>query len=469
MNHKSSRSALRLVIVGGGFTGAVLAIHVTRRATRPLDIVILEPGDELGRGVAYGTTDLSHRMNVPIERMDIGGNEAGTVTSWFKENGLLPDPDSDDGSGRHYVQRFSFGTYINEMLHRTVSETGGRVSLRHIPTTAIAVRPKDGIWQVTCGIGEVVGEVVTADRVALCFGHAVPAQPCPLGPGVATSKRFVSNPWARQALAGIARDASVLIVGTGLTMADVVTSLAAAGHQAPITAVSRRGLLPKPHGLFMSDIDVIGESPPKTALELLRLIRRHVKALDPDFGWHPVIDSFRLVLHDVWNGLSAAEQVRIVRRLLPFWEIHRFRIAPQINTALSLARAEGHLKIERAAIVGLSLDANGRLRATFRESGAQVRERSFDAVVLCTGPERNVAANPLVASLLTAGTVQLDALGLGIAVDRKSRIVDAQGKVQAGLYAFGPMTRGSFGEMNGAPEIARHIEEVVGGVLELTV
>lgn len=461
MNSTTSRAALRLVIVGGGFTGAVLAIHATRTASGPLDIVILEPSSELGRGVAYGTTDHSHRMNVPIERMDIGRNEAGTITSWFKTKGFLPDPESDDGSGRNYVQRFAFGSYINDMLHRTVEETGGRVRLRHIPTFAIAIRPEDDVWRITCE----TEEIVIADRVALCFGHAVPAVPCRLGAGVATSERFLANPWAQHALAKIPRDASVLIVGTGLTMADVVTSLTAGGHRAPITAVSRRGLLPKPHGLFMSDIDVIGGNPPKTALELLRRIRRHVRALDPAFGWHPVIDSLRMVLHDVWNGLPPTERVRIVRRLLPFWEIHRFRIAPQIEAALTRAREAGKLKIERAAIVGLSLDEDRRIRAALRASGARKQERVFDAVVLCTGPERDVSANPLVAALLASGTAQLDALSLGIAVDRASRVM-ANGTIQAGLYAFGPMTRGSFGEMTGAPEIARHIEDVVGGLLE---
>ena len=45
----------------------------------------------------------------------------------------------------------------------------------------------------------------------------------------------------------ISNDASVLIVGTGLSMADVVVSLARHGHEGRVTAISRRGIIPKSH------------------------------------------------------------------------------------------------------------------------------------------------------------------------------------------------------------------------------
>lgn len=42
-------------------------------------------------------------------------------------------------------------------------------------------------------------------------------------------------------------DASVLIVGTGLSMADVVVTLASNHHKGKVTAISRRGIIPKSH------------------------------------------------------------------------------------------------------------------------------------------------------------------------------------------------------------------------------
>ena len=452
---------MRLAIIGGGFTGAVVAIHAIRASVEPLDIVVLEPRAELGRGVAYGTVDRNHRINVPSDRMDIAKAESGAATAWFRARGVLPDPDSDDGTGRAYVPRAAYGDYIADLLARTVAAAGERVRLHHLRGVAEAVQPQDGGWTVFAA----TGERIAADRVALCFGHAVPTLPCTLGPGLVDCRRLVPDPWAPDALAAIGPRNSVLIVGTGLTMADVVTSLRAGGHAGPITAVSRRGLLPKAHGRFLTTLDVIGERQPTTALGLLRLVRRQIAAADPDLGWHPVIDSLRAVLHDVWNGLPPAERRRIVRRLLPFWEVHRFRIAPQIEAALAEARAGGRLLVRIAAVTRLSLANDESLEAELR-SGTGTEHHRFDAIVLCTGPERDVSRNPLVAAMLADGTVRFDDVGAGIAVDRCSRVLAPSGHPQPGLYAFGPMTRGSFGEMTGAPDIALHVETTIAGLLD---
>ncbi|MCP6122481.1 hypothetical protein NL373_28275, partial [Klebsiella pneumoniae] len=73
------------------------------------------------------------------------------------------------------------------------------------------------------------------------------------------------------------------------------------------------------------DLDVVGKHPPATALDLLRLVRRRIASVDPALSWHPVVDSLRTALPDLWSSLPAAEKWRVVRRLLPFWEVHRFR------------------------------------------------------------------------------------------------------------------------------------------------
>ncbi|MGU3666697.1 FAD/NAD(P)-binding protein [Methylobacterium sp. A49B] len=452
----SARDALHLVVVGGGFTGAALAIHAVRAANRPLDITVLEPRAELGRGIAYSTRDPNHRINVPSDRMDIAAAASGAASAWFRARGLLNGAGEDDS----YVPRATYGAYLADLVRRTCEAAGDRVRLRHRRTIATAVIPQDRGWRVETG----TGAAVAADRVALCFGHGLPAPPCPLGPGVAASRGFIPNPWADDALAALGPDASVLIVGTGLTMADAVTSLRANGHRGPITALSRRGLLPQAHGVFLTTLDVLGVRRPETALELLRHLRRQAAAVDPALGWQPVVDSFRKVLPDVWATLPPGEKRRLVRHLLPYWEVHRFRIAPQIAAGLARARAEGHLIVARAAVTGLRLSGDGRLAAELRRGG-RPEQRLFDAVVLCTGPQRDSARNPLVAGLFAAGTARRDAADLGLAVDRCSRVLDAAGARQPGLYAFGPMTRGSFGEMTGAADIAHHIEAVVGGLL----
>jgi uncharacterized NAD(P)/FAD-binding protein YdhS len=70
----------------------------------------------------------------------------------------------------------------------------------------------------------------------------------------------------------------------------------------------------------------------------------------------------------------------------------------------------------------------------------------------------------LWADLMNGGRAQIDEVGLGLKVDQLSRVVDSRGEPQANLLALGPITRGSFGEMTGVPDIVRQIERVTAAV-----
>ncbi|MBX6324950.1 MAG: FAD/NAD(P)-binding protein [Chthoniobacterales bacterium] len=48
-----------VAILGGGASGTLLAIHLLRAASSPLQIVLLERKEKLGRGWAYGTPSWS--------------------------------------------------------------------------------------------------------------------------------------------------------------------------------------------------------------------------------------------------------------------------------------------------------------------------------------------------------------------------------------------------------------------------
>ncbi len=63
--------AKSVVVVGGGFSGALFALKLHR--SRPdWRIVVIEPKKKLGRGIAYGACGPQHLLNVPVSRMEIG-------------------------------------------------------------------------------------------------------------------------------------------------------------------------------------------------------------------------------------------------------------------------------------------------------------------------------------------------------------------------------------------------------------
>ena len=98
----------------------------------------------------------------------------------------------------------------------------------------------------------------------------------------AASPFYIGDPWDARAVELIPQDAPVLIMGTGLTTADLLISLNRNGHRGPVTALSRRGLLPSIHQEARSYPSYIehhigeGAEPPTTA-GLMRLIREEVR------------------------------------------------------------------------------------------------------------------------------------------------------------------------------------------------
>jgi uncharacterized NAD(P)/FAD-binding protein YdhS len=58
----------RIVVIGGGFSGAFCAAELAEKSPVPVAIIVVEPRPVLGAGVAYSSTDPSHRINVPAIR-----------------------------------------------------------------------------------------------------------------------------------------------------------------------------------------------------------------------------------------------------------------------------------------------------------------------------------------------------------------------------------------------------------------
>ena len=233
----------------------------------------------------------------------------------------------------------------------------------------------------------------------------------------------------------------MLIVGSGLTMVDVVLSLDAQGHRGTIVALSRRGLIPRGHCAF--EPAPVESVPAASVSGLLRWLRKR----SAEVGWRAAVDSLRPHSAMLWQSLGTDGQRRFLRHARPWWDVHRHRIAPQVAQMLVDLIGAGRLQVLAGRVEGCS--PSGEVAIRKRLSGELVARR-FDHLFNCTGPLGSIAqsGDPLIRGLIASGHASPDPLGIGIAVDPRSR---AEGSKR--LWAVGPLTKGLFWEIVAVPDI----------------
>jgi uncharacterized NAD(P)/FAD-binding protein YdhS len=441
-----------VVIIGGGFSGATVALNLLQMlpggAAR---ITIIEPRGLLGGGVAYSSTDPAHRLNVPASRMLVLEDDPGAFEEWFKTSGALDDdPEALLEDGRIYPRRQVFGRYLDALLRQA---TAGVTGFNHLQARAqSAVMHGEG-FEITTDAAS-----VTADIVVLAVSHPPPGIPGQFR-AFASHPNFIADPWPDRALSGIDTNARVLVIGTALSTADVIASLQAQQHQGSILAISRRGLVSRLRKMIQSEpFGDFATQPCTTALALLQRVRDSVDQAEASgSSWGAVMDALRVQGLTVWSALPEEEKSRFLRHLRPFWDVHRYQLAPQLAAISEAQCAAGRLALRAARILGVREAGDQfEVELQFRD-GVRAWEK-FRAVINCTGPDhRNVTVtNPILASLTAAGLVQADRYGLGLQTDLSARAIDASGQPQPRLFVSGPLARAAFGELMGLPQVSHH-------------
>ncbi|GAN91724.1 hypothetical protein Gbfr_048_007 [Gluconobacter frateurii M-2] len=450
-----------VAIIGGGATGTMIAYHLLRK--RPdlgsRSVVIFEPRPRLGAGVAYGSEDPQHRINVPASRMSIDTERPEDFADWFKwHSHKTCDPEAFLPSGDIYPTRAEFGRYLFERITPfLVNET-----LQHIQDTVVSVQHTGEYWQIQTAHGA----IYTAAYVVIATSHPAPALPGPLK-GIAHDPRVISDPWAKDVFKTIDPRTRIAIIGTGLTMADVVATLAAQGHLGFITAVSRRGLRSRGHSHGPANLfGDFSTNPEQTALGLLRRIRKTLASAS-ERPWQDTLDAIRRQGKTIWTALPVAEQRRLVRHLRPFWDVHRFRIAPQVERALNLRSETGLLTVLAARVESAEAAPDG-LTLYLRERGGRSRTVHADILINTTGPDHaGILTKPgFLSRLAQDGFAQRDPVGLGLWTGKDhSALVD--GLPVSGLLVAGPLSRGTFGELMGFPEVTANSQSVASRLADI--
>jgi len=286
-------------------------------------------------------------------------------------------------------------------------------------------------------------ERFTASQVVLATGNSRPSN-LPIEnkafyeEEAGKPSRYIQNPWGVLDKLGdfIAKDDSVLVLGSRLTAMDVLLTLNHNGHKGMVHMISRHGLLPKsnPGEHLSSDYDIssiLGTlSLPSTAEEAARLSGQNGKGLILDSEvsdlfdriqdevekveaqgpgeWQAVIDSLRGVHNILWQSMSTSARREFLEERRDWWEIRRHRLAPGLLEIVKEMMDSGRLVHHASSLINMEFDeSKGCVRATIKPTGCSKAPEclNVDWVVNCTGPQLDTRSKGITLSIDMALTL----------------------------------------------------------------
>jgi uncharacterized NAD(P)/FAD-binding protein YdhS len=435
-----------IAVIGAGASGTLLASQYSRYAALGTRLALIGAGARPGRGVAYETPYQANVLNVHAGNMSAFPDDCLHFVRWLTSR--LPGADA-----ATFVPRRIYGDYLAEILEETLQDDGVQL----VEAMAICLNRHKDIWVVQLHDGT----IIEARTVVLAIGNAlIPADPLDMG-RIGTLYR--RSPWGDDALQGLSCNATVLLIGTGLTTVDVALSLRESGHAGQIHAVSRHGRLYHRHMQYKQQ--PLAELPdmfssPRSAL---RWTRSKIAALQSSGGdWRAVIDSLRPYVADIWQQWSFHQRASFLRHVRNYWDTHRHRMAPDVAAQLDKLLADGILTIHAGRLLSAELEgarACIAIRST-QSKGSVVLYA--ERVINCTGPGRNYLKTdiPLIAAMRDQGWLTPDCLGLGIETDMDGRLIGTDGIPVNNLFTLGPLRIPGLFESIAIPEIRVQADEL---------
>jgi uncharacterized NAD(P)/FAD-binding protein YdhS len=440
-----------VAIVGGGFSGTATAINLLRHpGTCPLRIHLIERGNEFCRGLAYARTAYPYLLNVPASRM------SATVADpeEFLRYARTWDPQV---QAEDFLPRALYGEYLQHLLQQAASRAPAGTALQ---------RMNAGVVDMSASASGASLELATgvrlyADAVVLALGSPLPKLPESIRCSV-TAPLLRSDPWNRGA-SQPPRRGPLLVIGTGLSMADIICEALSRDPGIEIHAISRHGLMPPSQTQFRPD--ALGNDGGRLAQaagstrRLVAVVRELAAAADSNGGdWREVVTFVRHQGSALWNGLELAERTRFLRHARAYWDIHRHRIPGCVHARLEALRVSGQLRIHAGRVSSLEAGELG-VRARWVERGSgQCRTLDAAEVVNCSGPDYDVTRlrEALWINLLAHGLVVPDPLRLGIRTGPGGALLRRDGSLSSRVFYVGPMLRADHWEATSVGELRLH-------------
>ncbi len=417
----------------------MVMVNLIHQAAYPIHVTLIEKSTALAKGIAYGTTDPCHLLNIRAIRMGAFAENPEHFYQWVSQRALAVHPDS-------YLPRMLYGAYLEELLQTSLdlaAQKGIKASIVH----AEAVQIEATAAALSIKLNE--GGTLQADAAILALGVPQNKEYCTF-PGPIPN--YIPSIWdAQPAHLPFSNETTVVMIGSGLTMVDAYTSLLTRGFQGKAVAISRLGKLPAVHNKhpvhYLNFLDPL--HPPATALQLLKAFRHQLRLSSAQgIDWRGVVDELREIIGPIWQQFSWKEREKGIRHLLSMWNRFRHRMPEHYWNHIQKEQAEGRFHLVRGKVLTVNPPS-----VEYRPAGSNhSKVITADYIINCSGPDMNIHNHKtnLMQNLIKERLVFSDPLKAGILADIDGML---QGNGQGRLFALGQLLFGERLETTAVPDL----------------
>ncbi len=451
----------RIGIIGGGFSGIMLAVQLLNsEALRPCSLHLIE-ASQIGGGVAYSTNVDAHILNIPAANMSAFPDDPLHFVRWAerKVEGGLPIT---------FHRRAVYREYLQELLVQSERQNFSKCTLHRMGQRVTAIVPSGEGYRLLFARHV----PIFFDQVVLAMGHYPPA---PLPQLTSPSRNYVHDIWKDPWVEEIGKNDAVFILGTGLSMVDIVRQLQAMGHQGQIHALSRHGfVLQNRKSLLevncvafadqMLNEAIADESPiflpqsyqffkelPREVSSILRMAREEIAEV-AKVGVHENCVISGILQHvgqriDEWPMEIQQRFLRHLGRRARSW---LYGYPQESADVVERLRETQQLQCHKGM-----LDSVRPVGDTIVVQIRDQRELRVRWVFNCTGPAQRLQdiADPLIQQLHRDGLIRPDAWG---------NLLEASsgGAVRPGMWCVGPVKKDPYTRNNTVPQLRRAVKKL---------
>lgn len=414
----------RLVIVGGGATGACVAINASKFLDRKVQIVIVEPQETLGLGKAYHTKDEENLLNVPAGNMGLYQDDPSHFENWLSLKGY----NVKEFQYYPFVPRKIYGEYIQDCLKG--------IKCDHIRQRVAEVRAGTNSYLLKLDDQS----SIKADFLVVATGYGKDRNIFSTMLGNDSSPKFLHPSEAE--VFDFPHQSNILIVGSGLSAIDIWKRLRGR-NDLQLTMTSRHGLIPIPHSTS-TKLKYFPKLIGLTPLQILEISR--ALYLSGKYEWQQLADEIRFQSRGIWTCWSENEKKQFIRYIKPYWEVIRHRVPAAISSMLDADIVSNRLRFLPGKIVKIKEDKQQLYIDIKLKTEKVIKPMSFDFAILATG---SCIGQDLFKNKYIEG-VKLPSNGFGYINTGAPNI-----------WFAGPCSKATYWEITAVPDIRMQSHEIV--------